>query len=135
MTVRVRFAWWLCGMFLALGAGLCGLGVWLWATAGSDPGLSALIPGLIVLAFGAAYVRMPYFVLAPGRLTVPIMRGSRAETALDPRARLDASGTRLTMTVGRRTTASLPVYRSMARRADWDRLRALLDDQDHSDAR
>ncbi|GAB3451460.1 hypothetical protein GCM10027570_28180 [Streptomonospora sediminis] len=126
MTVTVRFAWWLCGLFLALGIGVCGTGVWLWVTVDGEAGSAALIPGLVLLAFGIFYVRMPYFVLTPTELRVPIMRGQQARTGIRPQARLDAEGTRLTMTVGQATTTSLPVYRAMARASDWEALRAQL---------
>ncbi|WP_386674908.1 hypothetical protein [Streptomonospora salina] len=114
-------------MFLALGIGTCGLGIWLWATVGGNEGMSALVPGVIALFFGILYVRMPYFILTPTELIVPMMRGRLARTGIRPQARLDAGGTRLTMTVGRRTTTSLPVYRVMARRSDWEALREQLD--------
>ncbi|MBB4931276.1 hypothetical protein F4561_002096 [Lipingzhangella halophila] len=132
--MTVRFAWWLCGMFLALGIGVCGTGVWLWGTVDGEAGSAVLVPGLVLLLFGIFYVRMPYFILTPTELRVPIMRGERARTGIRPQARLDASGTRLTMTVGRRTTTSLPVYRAMARGKDWDGLRAQLDQGNRPDA-
>ncbi|GAA4943623.1 hypothetical protein GCM10023224_28000 [Streptomonospora halophila] len=134
VTVTVRFAWWLCGLFLALGIGVSGTGVWLWATVDGEAGAAALVPG-----GGSPGLRdrlRPHALFrahTDGELRVPIMLGARARTAVRPRARLDAGGPRLTMTVGRRTTTPLPVYRAMARGKDWDGLRERLDLQNEPD--
>ncbi|WP_017595107.1 hypothetical protein [Nocardiopsis potens] len=122
--MKVRFAPWLSILFTLPGAALLVFGIWLWIQ-GSEGGMPTTLASLVLVGFGLAYRSMPYFALGGGRLTVPIMRGPKAETAIPARARVDASGDRLVMTVGKKKT-DLPVRRSMAHPGDWAALQDLL---------
>ncbi|TQN32919.1 hypothetical protein FHX37_2907 [Haloactinospora alba] len=131
--MKVRFARWLSSLFLGIGLALVLFGIWLSVRYDVGTGLSAIIPSLVVFGFGLAYRSMPYFTLTNDRLVVPIMRGPKAITALPPRARIDASGTRLVMTTGK-SRIVLPVYRGMAHPDDWAALRNSLTQEQGTEA-
>jgi len=116
--MKVRFARWLSVLLMVLGAVPLLLGLRLWSQGSAEGGLPTALAGLALFAFGLVYLWIPYFYLADGRLVVPILRGPKAQTAIPARARVDASGDRLTMTVGTRRT-DLPVRRAMAHSGDW----------------
>jgi hypothetical protein len=131
--MKVRFARWLSTLFIVLGVAGLFTAVGFLLLDNAEAGLPLALPGLISLGFGLAYQRMAYFTLADNRLIVPIMRGPKAVTNIPPHARLDATGSRLTMATGTQRR-NLPVYRSMAHARDWVALQNMLADSQGTQA-
>lgn len=122
--MKVRFKRAVSIPVLATGVIVLLAGIWLCAVGTFDAGIPVLGAGVVLTGMGVVYLGpLPYFIVTDLEVIVPVMRGSRARTALKPRDRLAVHENRLVVVrPGQRTP--VPVYRQMAHPDDWNALAA-----------
>lgn len=126
--MRVRFARWLSGGLIAAGLILLVTAVALLAGGSSEGGVHALVAGLVLALIGGVYLGpLAYVVIDDSSVRVPVMAGGQGRVEIRPNGRLRMEGDRLVVVRGG-ARQTVPAYRAMAHRPDWDRMASMVRD-------